>query len=61
METVYLVTANTWDGGYGASIHTFGVYSSEEKAKEVAQKHNGSVNIIEIDKEINKYLGGYVE
>lgn len=62
---VYVLTADTYDGGWGSEIELFGAFSSEEKAKDYANKMELSnfdidpINIDEIGKQI--YLGGYIE
>ena len=62
---VYVLTADTYDDGWGSEIELFGVFSTEEKAKDYANKmelYNFDIDPINID-EIGKriYLGGYIE
>ena len=62
---VYVLTADTYDEGYGSSIVLFGVFSTEEKAHEKASDLEledydiSSVNI-DVSEEPN-FLGGYIE
>lgn len=62
---VYVLTADTYDGGYGSVIELFGVFSTEEKAKKQANELEldfyaiDQINVDEIGKQI--YLGGYIE
>lgn len=68
---IYVVTANTYDCGYGAKISLFGVYSDEEKAQkrfyyvENVLGHNAKITETDMDEEVGsdyqKYLGGYIE
>ena len=62
---VYVLTADTYDDGWGSEIELFGVFSTEEKAKKQADEmglYNYDIDQINID-EIGKriYLGGYIE
>ena len=62
---VYVLTADTYKGGYGSDVELFGVFSTEEKAKDYAKKielYNFDIDQINIDEVGNKiYLGGYIE
>ena len=62
---VYVLTADTYDDGWGSEIELFGVFSTEEKAKDYAKKmelYNFDIDQINIDEVGNKiYLGGYIE
>lgn len=72
---VYVVTADGWNEGYGAEIYLVGVFSTMEKAEQVAKDNSGIVTEIMLDEEHkmaesdtlfyragnDKYLGGYVE
>lgn len=35
---LYIITANTYDGGFGAEISLFGIYEAESEAKERQKK-----------------------
>lgn len=60
---VYVVTADTYNGGWGAEIYIFAVCDTMEKALEEQKKVKGYSKITEM--KINdfkpEYLGGYVE
>lgn len=62
---VYVLTADTYDDGWGSEIELFGVFSTKEKAKKQANEMGlynydiDQINIDEIGKQI--YLGGYIE
>lgn len=63
---VYVVTADTWGGGYGSKISLFGVYATQENAEE--RKENIAklgyiveINEISLNTAREIYLGGYVE
>lgn len=64
---LYVVTADTYDGAYGAEIHICGVYTNKEQADkrkdelEKEKDYNASVDEVETDKDIDEYLGGYIE
>lgn len=62
---VYVLTADTYDGGYGSSIELFGVFTTEEKAKKQASEmelYCYDISPMNIDKsEEPSYLGGYIE
>ena len=81
---VYFVYGNTWFGGYGEYIHTFGVFRTRELAERVkTQKEDEyfkldqqqglfheldnrsdvefKIKKLEVDKTIDKSLGGYAE
>lgn len=47
MNTVWMVTADTWTEGYGSSIYLVGIFDDEQKADdavEVAKQRYGIVN-----------------
>lgn len=62
---VYILTADTYYDNWGSEIELFGVFSTEEKAKDYANKMElynfdiDQINIDEVGKQI--YLGGYIE
>ena len=62
---VYVLTADTYYGSGGTEIELFGVFSTEEKAKNQAKEMKLDcydiyyINIDEIGQRI--YLGGYIE
>ena len=62
---VYILTADTYYGNWGTEIELFGVFSTEEKAKDYANKMElynfdiDQININEVGKQID--LGGYIE
>ena len=62
---VYVLTADTWDDGYGSLVELFGVFSTEEKAEKQASKFKldfYDINQIDIDETKEQfYLGGYIE
>lgn len=62
--TVYTLTANVYDGGWGVEIVLFGVFRTEEKAEARAKTlelNYYKISKCEIDKSTNQYLGGYIE
>ena len=62
---VYVLTADTYDEGYGSSIVLFGVFSTEEKAHKQANEMEldyYDISPMNIDEnEEPSYLGGYIE
>lgn len=62
---VYVLTADTYDDGWGSEIELFGVFSSEEKAKYYANEmelYNFDIDKINVDEVgVKIYLGGYIE
>ncbi|KST85396.1 Phage protein [Lactococcus lactis subsp. lactis] len=62
---VYVLTADTYDEGYGSSIILFGVFSTEEKAQKQADEMEldyYDISRVNIDENVeNIYLGGYIE
>lgn len=64
---VYVVTADTYEDSYGAEITLFGVFDTEEKAKQrvenLARKNKFAFRITEVNlnKGVEEYLGGYYE
>ena len=63
---LYLVTADTWDDGYGTMISCFGIATNEELLKNITEKVEKEgyfPNVAEInsDEFTNEYLGGYYE
>jgi hypothetical protein len=73
--TVFVVTADGWNGGYGCEIYLLGVFTNREDADRCATQFAPETSITEV--EINKayplkpdedgdnknelYLGGYLE
>lgn len=62
----YVVTANTYQCGYGAEITLFGVYDDEKIAQDrkynaEKQYGNASITTIRINCDCEEYLGGYIE
>ena len=37
MDTVWMVTADTWTGGYGSSIYLVGIFDNEQKADDAVE------------------------
>ena len=63
---VYVVTADTYNYGYGTDISLFGIFTTKIKAeqrKSDLEKLGYDVDINEtpIDKKCEIYLGGYIE
>ena len=62
---VYVLTADTYDEGYGSWIVLFGVFSTEEKAHKQANEMElvcYDISPMNIDgNEEPSYLGGYIE
>ena len=63
---LYIVTANTYEGGYGAEIELLRVTDNEAdalKSKKYAESKGWTVtiNTAELNKPTRKYLGGYIE
>lgn len=66
MATVYVVTADTYHGGYGAEIELFGVYTDEETAKKRCEdiqkmEYYAKIEKVRLNKNCDIYLGGYYE
>lgn len=64
---IYIVSADTYSGGYGSEITILGVYSDKERAKEKYQETKNKyvtdvkMSEIDVDSDCNIYLGGYCE
>lgn len=63
---LYIVTANTYEGSYGAEIELLQVTDNEADAlknKKYAESKGWTVtiNAAELNKPTRKYLGGYIE
>lgn len=63
---LYIVTANTYEGGYGAEIELLRVTDNEAdalKSKKYAESKGWTVtiNTAELNKPTRKCLGGYIE
>ena len=61
---LYAVTYDGYDMAYGCEIYLYGVYSSKEKAEQIVNEYKylyAEITEIELDKNVNCYLGGYYE
>lgn len=63
---LYIVTANTYDGGCGEEISLFGIYETESKAKERQEEvereyKNSTLTGVDVNSDCEIYLGGYCE
>ena len=63
---IYVLSADTYNRGYGSEISLFGVYESkeiaEEKMVELSNKsYYPKITEVELNKDTEEYLGGYVE
>lgn len=60
---IYIVSADTYNDCLGSAIFLLGAFSNEQKAKEYMDKskYRCICSIVEIDKETEVYLGGYIE
>lgn len=68
---VYVVTADTWDMGYGSEIYLIGVFQDKDKAEQAANENDGIIGIVTemtldephpiVNGKNDKYLGGYIE
>lgn len=68
---VYLVAMDTYLDNYGSQIETFGVYTTKERAIErcnelrkcmfVPENVEDCIHELEVNKDENIYLGGYIE
>lgn len=63
---IYVVTADTHDDGYGSSIELLRVADNETERDESVKyaKRMGwypTVEEIELNKPVRRYLGGYIE
>ncbi len=62
---VFVLTADTYDEGYGSSIELFGVFTTKKKANNRASEMKldyPTISVMDIDEnEKPKYLGGYIE
>lgn len=64
---LYVVTADTYQHGFGSEMSLFGIYTDRQKAQkrvEWCDKKGYYVpEIIEVeaDKSCNEYIGGYIE
>lgn len=72
IQTLYLIGADTYNSSYGAEINVFGIFDTEEKAKEALEKKekkyqdsgikiNSFVYPLILNKATDEYLGGYIE
>ena len=63
---VYVVTADTYNCGYGADISLFGIFTTQRKAEQRKLDlsklgYDVDINETTIDKKCEIYLGGYIE
>ena len=63
---VYVVTADTYNYGYGANISLFGIFTTQIKAKQRKLDlsklgYDVDINETTINKNCEIYLGGYIE
>lgn len=61
---VYILTADTYYGGWGREISLIGVYDSLEKAenaKGISIFPLSEINEVDLNEDTNVYLGGYIE
>lgn len=61
---VYVLTADTYYGGWGGEISLIGVYDSLEKAENAKKKSKyplSEINEVDLNKDTSVYLGGYIE
>jgi len=72
IKSVYVVTSNGYDCGFGQMIYLLGVFVDESRAREIAQDEGGEVTEAPFDVLLRTrddgcnrsnayYLGGYVE
>lgn len=65
-KILYLITADTYDGGYGSYVDLFGIADSKEELDKIAKfveskGYEPIVNEVELNKNMQKFLGGYAE
>lgn len=65
-KILYLITADTYDGGYGSYVDLFGIADSKEESDKIAKfveskGYEPIVNEVELNKNMQKFLGGYAE
>lgn len=66
-KTVYIVYGDTYEEPYGSEITLFGIFTTIDGAQhclqEILKQYGdiGNIEEIEMDKVIDKYLGGYWE
>ena len=64
---LYIITANTYLGGWGAEISVFGVFDSlklaQDEIEKLKKKNNYKYQItkMKLNKTKKIYLGGYIE
>lgn len=62
---LYVVTYDGYDMPYGCEMYLYGVYDSKEKAENTTKGKNHmysfEISEVELNKEGNKYIGGYYE
>jgi len=62
---LYVVTYDGYDGAWGAEIYILGIYDSKEKAKQAIKRNRDCylyrIEEMDLNKDSQKYLGGYYE
>ena len=65
---LYVVSADTYESSYGCDISIFGIYNSNEQAKNAIQELNKknnhirySIDEMNLNETKEVYLGGYYE
>lgn len=61
---VYVLTADTYYGGWGCQFSLIGVYNSLEKAEKAKKKLKyplSEINEVDLNEDTDIYLGGYIE
>ena len=63
---VYIVTADTYNYGYGTDISLFGIFTTQRKAEQRKLDlsklgYDVDINETTIDEKCEIYLGGYIE
>lgn len=61
---VYILTADTYYGGWGCQISLIGVYDSLEKAEKAKRELKyplSEINEVDLNEDTDIYLGGYIE
>lgn len=65
---LYVVSADTYESNYGCDISIFGIYNSNEQAKNAIQELNKknnhirySIDEMNLNETKEVYLGGYYE
>ena len=61
---LYVVYYDGYLEPWGSEIYILGIYDSKEKAEQAIERDCGyyyDVKEIELNKDVNEYLGGYIE